>query len=605
LLFSRGDNTTVGLYTANPDGSDLTNISANPEVAGVWSPDGSEIAYLGLDNGTAALMVRNADGTNPHVAAEPPLLDRFPAAWSPDGTKLAFMVKQSPQGDDDIWTVNADGTGATAVITDASFDLFPTWTSDGKLVYSRGQIVLANADGSNEIPLTNPPAGLVDLEPTVSPDGSHILFRRGANSSGSPSEAWIMNTDGSGQTMIATLPPNEGWMRYSPDGKQIVLARDAYPNTSAIVVMNVDGTGAHDVYSAAADLAYPSWAPLSEPVVPGLSSAPKALAGNGWATVVWTAPRYDGGVPVSTYRVTASPGGATVTVPGSQTSATVAGLTNSTAYTFTVEATNSVGVGPPSAPSNPVIPAAKFNGRIAFTRTVAGKDQVFTSAEDGTDVQQITNFPGGGALPTWSPDGTQLAIDGGPDPVGIYIINADGSNPKRVANPALFATWSPDGSRIALLRTAYASGNTVVPGLATAKADGTGETLLGSGIAPAWTPDSQRLLFLNNHELWAMNSDGTGRMPLGPQASNGALDVSPDGRRVVFMASDGVHVSDIDGSKDALVKATTGTWTKWSPDGTQIVFAEAGASPNTSAIEVMDTDGSNLHAITSGQTNDQ
>jgi hypothetical protein len=85
---------------------------------------------------------------------------------------------------------------------------------------------------------------------------------------------------------------------------------------------------------------------------PGAPSTPVAVAGEASATVYWSAPT---GV-VSSYTVTASPGGATVTVSGSALSATVSGLTDGTTYTFTVTATNSVGTSPPSAASNAVIP---------------------------------------------------------------------------------------------------------------------------------------------------------------------------------------------------------------------------------------------------------
>ena len=51
-------------------------------------------------------------------------------------------------------------------------------------------------------------------------------------------------------------------------------------------------------------------------------------------------PRHDGGAQITSYTVTASPGGATCSATAGATSCVVAGLTNGTDYTFTVAASN-------------------------------------------------------------------------------------------------------------------------------------------------------------------------------------------------------------------------------------------------------------------------
>ncbi|WP_141843443.1 glycoside hydrolase domain-containing protein [Humibacillus xanthopallidus] len=89
--------------------------------------------------------------------------------------------------------------------------------------------------------------------------------------------------------------------------------------------------------------------------VPSAPTSVSAVPGDKRATVRWRAPS-DNGSPITAYTVTASPGGASVTVAGTATSAVVTGLTNGTAYTFTVTARNGVGTGPASAPSAPVTP---------------------------------------------------------------------------------------------------------------------------------------------------------------------------------------------------------------------------------------------------------
>jgi sugar lactone lactonase YvrE len=98
--------------------------------------------------------------------------------------------------------------------------------------------------------------------------------------------------------------------------------------------------------------------------VPGRPVSVAATPGDSHATLTWSAPVDDGGSVITSYTVTAAPGGATATASGTDTSAIVSGLDAGTSYTFTVSATNAVGTGPASAPSNPVTPTG--------TRTAAG-----------------------------------------------------------------------------------------------------------------------------------------------------------------------------------------------------------------------------------------
>lgn len=91
-------------------------------------------------------------------------------------------------------------------------------------------------------------------------------------------------------------------------------------------------------------------------VVPGAPAIGVASAGNAQAAVSFTAPASSGGVAITGYTVTASPGGATAS--GTASPITITGLTNGTPYTFTVRATNSVGTGAASTASNSVTPTA-------------------------------------------------------------------------------------------------------------------------------------------------------------------------------------------------------------------------------------------------------
>jgi hypothetical protein len=110
---------------------------------------------------------------------------------------------------------------------------------------------------------------------------------------------------------------------------------------------------------------------------------------NGAATVTFTAPTWTGGLPITSYTVTSSPGGFTGT--GAASPITVAGLASNTAYTFTVRATNAVGQSAASAASNSItattVPQAPTIGTatagnasatVAFTGNATGGKAVST-----------------------------------------------------------------------------------------------------------------------------------------------------------------------------------------------------------------------------------
>lgn len=184
----------------------------------------------------------------------------------------------------------------------------------------------------------------------------------------------------------------------------------------------------------------------SDPAVPlGLPGPPTSVAGepaSGQVQVSWLPPADDGGSPVVSYTVTASPGGATATVAGSVTTAAVLGLTNGTDYTFVVTATTAVGEGPPSSPSAPVAPAGLPSAPtgVALEGGVTSASMTWTAPGDDGGSPLVRHEvqvegPGGTtsidvAAPSTSAELTSLSS--GQHRVRVRAVNATGAGP-----------WSP------------------------------------------------------------------------------------------------------------------------------------------------------------------
>ncbi len=122
---------------------------------GGGSEDG-KIAFTSDRDGDEEIFVMNADGTGVQQLTDNDDSDWFPV-WSPNGKKIAFHSDRD--GDFEVFVMNADGTGVTQLTDHDDSDWIPVWSPDGKKIvftsdrYGDREIFVMNADGSNVVSL--------------------------------------------------------------------------------------------------------------------------------------------------------------------------------------------------------------------------------------------------------------------------------------------------------------------------------------------------------------------------------------------------------------------------------------------------------------------
>lgn len=158
IVFSRTDPAGTHIYAIEPDGTGLAQLTFGPaaDVDPAWTADASAITFTRRTATGTDTWIMDPDGSDAHVF----LVNARSLVWDYHGDAVAFV--RSRNGNDDIWTAAADGSGRVRLTTHAGRDVQPTWTLDGRLSFvsdrsGRDRIYAIELDGTHLTRLTSGP----------------------------------------------------------------------------------------------------------------------------------------------------------------------------------------------------------------------------------------------------------------------------------------------------------------------------------------------------------------------------------------------------------------------------------------------------------------
>ncbi len=435
---------------ANNGGGPITSYTVTSSPGGfTGSGAGSPIVVSGLTNGTAytfTVTATNVAGTGPASAASNSVtpvgvpgaptigvatagnaqasITFTPPASNGGSAITGYTVTSSPGG------FTGSGAGSPIVVTGLTNGTAYTFTVTATNAAGTGP---ASAASNSVTPATVPGAPTIGVATPGNTQAS-VTFTPPASNGGSAITGY-------------TVTSSPGGFTGSGAGSPIVVTglTNGTAYTFTVTATNAIGTGAA---SAASNSVTPA-------TVPGAPTIGTATAGNAQASVTFAAPASDGGSAITSYTVTSSPGGFTGSGAGSPI--VVTGLTNGTAYTFTVTATNAIGTGPASAASNSVTPIGP-PGAPTIGVATAGNTQAsvtFTppASNGGSAITgyTVTSSPGGiTGVGVGSPIVVSGLTNGTAYTFTVTATNAVGTGPASAASNAVTPATVPGAPTIGI-----------------------------------------------------------------------------------------------------------------------------------------------------------
>ena len=403
-----------------------------PEVAPVFSPDGSQLAFAWAEKG--ADPEGRFDLYSKVAGSEKLLrLTRRPAhwispAWSPDGRSIAF----SRWADDEsgIYVVPALG-GEERKLASVNYEYPPmmgiAWSPDGRSIVFVGagaSLYTVSAETLQREPFSTGTHCLLAGYPEFSPDGRRLAFT--CSSDYGSYGIYLVPKEGGSAERVVQITGNPQGLAWSRDNR-IVFSNDPGINEGRLWTLDL-ATRKVDPLPVSDDARFPAFSP---------NGAQLAFA-RGYDNVnIWKVDPRDGAAPQR--------------------------------FVFSTRIQENARISPDGR-------------RVAFDATRSGAHEVWLADSDGSNPVQATHFNAGiSGSPAWCADSRRIAFDsriGGP--VSVYVEDVSERIPRRVeANipEVQLPTWSRD------CRSLYVVANAAKTALYRVSPNGGKAELAYSGVA--------------------------------------------------------------------------------------------------------------------------
>lgn len=209
--------------------SPAASASSPSRPAGAAPRRAGRIVFSTMDD----IYIVDADGTGLRQLTKGPAAE-FDPSWSPDGRRIAYRVERGQQSAD-IYVMDADGSGQRRIARGLS----PAWSPDGALIAyadDQGSISVMAPDGSGGRRVPGTDQGEY---PSWSPDGATLAFSTPIGGK----DIYRVSLDGSGLTRLTAAPGEDWQVDWSPDGRRIAFASQRDRSLGDVYVMGADGSG--------------------------------------------------------------------------------------------------------------------------------------------------------------------------------------------------------------------------------------------------------------------------------------------------------------------------------------------------------------------------